>query len=73
MLADHSKAVLTVDLARQKVVWGDEEFAFEIDALKKNMLLEGLDEIGMTLARGEEITAFQQQDRTRRPWIYVQG
>ena len=71
MLVDPSRGVLTVDLARQKVVWGDEEFAFEIDMLKKRMLLEGLDEIGMTLARGEEIAAFQQQDRARRPWIYV--
>lgn len=71
ILADPSKAALTVDLPRQKVLWGAEEFAFDVDPLKKTMLVEGLDEVGMTLARENEIAAFQRRDRARRPWIYV--
>jgi 3-isopropylmalate/(R)-2-methylmalate dehydratase small subunit len=35
------------------------------------MLLEGLDEIGLTLAREAEIAAFQAADRERRPWVYL--
>jgi 3-isopropylmalate/(R)-2-methylmalate dehydratase small subunit len=43
---------------------------FPIDASRRLSLLQGLDEISMTLGRLEEIAAFQQRDRQRRPWIY---
>jgi 3-isopropylmalate/(R)-2-methylmalate dehydratase small subunit len=36
-------------------------------------MLEGLDEVGLTLKRDPEITAFQSADRARRPWIYSEG
>jgi len=44
--------------------------AFEIDAERRQALLEGRDEIAMTLLRDADITAFQQRDRAARPWIY---
>ena len=44
--------------------------AFEIEPRRKKMLLEGLDEIGLTLAMEPKIAAFQAADRARRPWIY---
>ena len=44
--------------------------AFEIGARAKRMLLEGLDELGLTLALEPKIAAFQAADRVRRPWIY---
>jgi 3-isopropylmalate/(R)-2-methylmalate dehydratase small subunit len=43
---------------------------FEIDPLRKKALLEGLDAIGMTLARESEIAAWQAADRARRPWVW---
>jgi len=46
------------------------EHRFEIGARRKRMLLEGLDEIGLTLALEPKIAAFQSADRARRPWIY---
>jgi 3-isopropylmalate/(R)-2-methylmalate dehydratase small subunit len=46
------------------------EYRFEIGARRKRMLLEGLDEIGLTLALEPKIEAFQSADRARRPWIY---
>jgi len=45
--------------------------AFSIDAARRTMLLEGLDEIGMTLKRDAKIASWQDSDRIRRPWIYV--
>jgi 3-isopropylmalate/(R)-2-methylmalate dehydratase small subunit len=39
----------------------------------RRMLLEGLDEVGLTLSRAAEIAAFRTGDRTRRPWAYRPG
>jgi 3-isopropylmalate/(R)-2-methylmalate dehydratase small subunit len=69
--ASQAPAVLTVDLVRQVVVAPpDREVTFTVDAAKRRALLEGLDEIEMTLECESEITQFQQDDRARRPWIY---
>ncbi len=70
--ADARQAVLTVDLERQRIVTAKgEELAFEVEPLRRRMLLEGLDEIGLTLAHEVEIAAFQRRDRTLRPWLYA--
>jgi 3-isopropylmalate dehydrogenase len=45
---------------------------FEIEAGRRAALLEGLDDVGMTLRRRSEIEAFRRQDEARRPWIYRQ-
>jgi len=72
LAADPARAKVTVDLARQKVIAPDgAEHAFEIEPLRKKALLEGLDEIGLTRLRDAEITAFQQRDRAKRPWVYI--
>ena len=57
----------TVDLEQQTI---NATIRFEIEPRRKKMLLEGLDEIGLTLALEPEIAAFQAADRARRPWIY---
>jgi 3-isopropylmalate/(R)-2-methylmalate dehydratase small subunit len=67
LAADPSTATFTVDLERQAV---NGEIAFDVDPLHRRMLLEGLDAIGLTLARAAEISAWQAADRARRPWIY---
>lgn len=72
LAADPASAKVTVDLARQKVIAPDgAEHGFEIEPLRKKALLEGLDEIGLTRLRDAEITAFQQRDREKRPWVYI--
>jgi 3-isopropylmalate/(R)-2-methylmalate dehydratase small subunit len=69
--APQAPAVLTVDLVRQVIIVPpNREVAFKVDAAKRRALLEGLDEIEMTLESEAEITRFQQDDRARRPWIY---
>jgi 3-isopropylmalate/(R)-2-methylmalate dehydratase small subunit len=60
-------APFTVDLERQTV---NSEIRFEVAARRRKMLLEGLDEIALTLALEPKIAAFQAADRARRPWIY---
>jgi 3-isopropylmalate/(R)-2-methylmalate dehydratase small subunit len=65
---------LDIDLRAQTVRADDGRcWAFAIDAEAKAMLTGGLDEIGLTLQRLGEITAFRMRDRALRPWSYVEG
>ncbi len=74
-LADSVSAgggAMTVDLETQQVTGPDGTVhAFEIDAARREALLEGLDAIAVTLKREDEIAAFQDADRQNRPWIYL--
>jgi 3-isopropylmalate/(R)-2-methylmalate dehydratase small subunit len=62
---------LTVDLERQTVATTDGavSFGFEIDAFRKHCLLNGLDEIGLTLAHADEIRAFEAKRLADEPWL----
>jgi 3-isopropylmalate/(R)-2-methylmalate dehydratase small subunit len=57
----------TVDLEKQTI---NGSVHFDVEPRRKKMLLEGLDEIGLTLAMEPKIAAFETADRQRRPWIY---
>ncbi len=62
---------LDVDLAAQTVTTpGGEAIPFEVDAHKRHMLVNGLDEIGLTLERAEAIAAFEQGHHQRHPWVF---
>ena len=62
---------MTVDLKAQTITTpAGTRIAFEIDPDKRQALLEGIDEIGMTLKLDAQIRAHQQRDRGARPWIY---
>jgi len=62
---------LTVDLASQKVITPNkEEFSFNIDDFRKHCLLEGLDDIGLTLNHTNEIKTFEANHRINFPWIF---
>lgn len=61
----------TVDLRQQTIVLpSGRVLAFAVDPERREALLDGRDEIGMTLAREPEIAAYQSRDRAARPWIY---
>jgi 3-isopropylmalate/(R)-2-methylmalate dehydratase small subunit len=63
-------ARLTIDLARQVVVRPNgEEISFEIDPFRKHLLLEGLDDIGQTLAHAPAIGTFESTRATDQPWM----
>lgn len=66
-----SNGDFTVDLKRQIITASsDEKIAFQVDPLQREGLLEGLDEIGLTLKGVDEIGAWQLADRVERPWIW---
>ena len=61
---------LTVDLPNQCVALpGDENLAFEIDPMRKQKMLDGLDDIGLTLAHSAEIRDFERAYYGRRSWL----
>lgn len=62
---------LTVDLQNQKVVSpSGKEYHFEVDAFRKHCLLNGLDDIGLTLQDSDSIRAFEEKARADRPWVF---
>lgn len=62
-------ACFEVDLARQSITTpSGRRVRFEIDAARREQLLEGLDELALVLRRSEEIAAFEARDREARPW-----
>ena len=65
-----ANATLTVDLEKQEIRGPDGGMiSFEIDPFRKHCLLNGLDNIGLTLEKGKSITAFEAKDKTERPWL----
>lgn len=70
--ADPDKFRLTVDLTTCTVTTPDGgSWSFKIPVADREMLLEGLDSIAVTLKRDAEILAYRERDRKRRPWIYL--
>lgn len=62
---------LTVDLEAQTVTTpGGESFAFEVDPFRKRCLLEGLDDIGLTLEHADDIRAYEQRRQQQAPWLF---
>ncbi len=63
---------LTIDLERQTVSTtdGGAVFGFEIDEFRKHCLLNGLDEISLTLAYADEIRAFENKRKIEQPWLF---
>ncbi len=63
---------LMVDLQQQSVLTPNgEAFRFEVDSFRKHCLLNGLDEIGLTLEKAEKIKQFEQQRREQQPWLFT--
>ena len=65
-----SNATLTIDLENQTITGPDGgEITFDIDSFRKKCLLEGLDDIGLTMARADKIAAYEERAQTARPWL----
>ncbi len=65
-----ANATLTVDLEKQEIRGPDGGVVkFEIDQFRKQCLLEGLDDIGLTLVKADRIEGFEKQNAASRPWI----
>ena len=62
---------IAVDLENQKLVLDDgTEIPFEVDSFRKHCLLEGLDDIGLTLQHVDEIRAYEERRKQEAPWLF---
>ena len=65
-----SNAVVTVDLENQVITGPDGgEVRFEVDAFRKHCLLNGLDDIGLTMEKGDAIDAYEARQAATTPWL----
>ena len=71
-ISDYSnrKEEIEVDLEKQKISFGNNEFKFEIDSFKKKCLLEGLDDIALSLEKTDKIISFENKLKNLKPWIF---
>lgn len=72
-IMDEAKAghKVTIDLAAQKIALTDgTEIGFDIEPFRKHCLLNGLDDIGLTLEKADEITAYEDETRNEKPWLW---
>ena len=71
-ISDYSKRKeeISVNLIDQKIIFGNKEIKFEIDEFKKRCLIEGLDDIALSLEKSEKIIEFEKKIKTTKPWIF---
>jgi len=72
-LTEHSPGYrLTIDLPTQRVVRPDgHAIPFEVDAFRKECLLNGWDDIGLTLRHADKIREFETRRRAEQPWLFA--
>ena len=69
--SDRENPVLTVDLVAREITRPNgATVSFEIDEFRRECLLDGLDDIGLTMQKVEMIDAFEKTQRERQPWLY---
>jgi 3-isopropylmalate/(R)-2-methylmalate dehydratase small subunit len=67
-----ANATMTVDLESQEITNSDgEKIIFEVDSFKKHCLLNGLDDIGLTLKKESSISAYEKKQKASEPWLYA--
>ena len=64
------KEEILVNLFEQKITFGNNEIMFELDPFKKKCLIEGLDDIALSLEKSEKINFFEEKLKTIKPWIF---
>jgi 3-isopropylmalate/(R)-2-methylmalate dehydratase small subunit len=64
------KEEISIDLNEQKIVYGNNEIKFDIDPFKKKCLLEGLDDIALSLEKSKQIDFFEKKLKENKPWIF---
>ena len=64
------KEEIKIDLNEQKIVFGNNEIKFDLDQFKKKCLIEGLDDIALSLEKSEKIESYEKKLKTSKPWIF---
>jgi len=71
-LSEYSKRKeeISIDLKEEKIIYGNTELKFEIDPFKKKCLLEGIDDIALSLEKSKQINSFEEKLKKDKPWIF---
>jgi 3-isopropylmalate/(R)-2-methylmalate dehydratase small subunit len=71
-LSEYSKRKesISIDLSKEKIIFGNSEIKFDIDPFKKKCLLEGLDDIALSLSKKKKIKNFEENLKNNKPWIF---
>ena len=71
-ISDYSKrkVEIFINLPDQKIVFGNKDIKFEIDEFKKKCLIEGLDDIALSLEKSDKITDYENKLKLNKPWIF---
>ena len=64
------KEEIEIDLKNQKIIFGNHEINFDLDSFKKKCLLEGLDDIALSLEKTNKIISFEKNLKNLKPWIF---
>ena len=64
------KEEIAINLPDQKIIFDNKEIKFEIDEFKKKCLLEGLDDIDLSLEKSDKIVAYENKLKSSKPWIF---
>jgi len=72
LMADaQDNKTFSIDLENQKIKTDNNEFDFEVDSFRKHCLLNGLDDISLTLENEDKILAFEEENKKSTPWLYA--
>ena len=64
------KEEIKIDLNEQKIIFGNNEIKFDLDQFKKKCLIEGLDDIALSLEKSEKIESYEKKLKISKPWIF---
>ena len=64
------KEEIFIDLKEEKVIFGNNELKFKVDSFKKKCLLEGLDDIALSLKKSDKIEIFEKDLKVKKPWVF---
>ena len=64
------KEEIFIDLKEEKIIFGNNETKFQIDPFKKKCLLEGLDDIALSLEKTDKIESFEKSLKIKKPWVF---
>jgi len=70
LIANNSAQEMVIDLPKQSIAFAESCFNFELDDFRKFCLLEGLDEIGLTLEHADKIKAYEAKAKSQTPWLF---
>ncbi|OIN86648.1 MAG: 3-isopropylmalate dehydratase small subunit [Alphaproteobacteria bacterium CG1_02_46_17] len=63
------KKEITIDLDQQKIVCGNDVYDFDVDPFRKQCLMNGLDDIGLTLEKESFISSYEEKRAEEKPWL----